>query len=131
MSFKSCPSWLGSEEVSLSLLNEDNDIPKVPTLPSFDSSKDDNDDDDDENENESDNRLEVVKQENDVGFEKNTSRSSAIEKMETQQDDESVVDDDKGVSQKESQVATQANTESSQRQQQDVSKQVELLPKIN
>jgi hypothetical protein len=98
----------------------------VPTLPSIDSSKDD-----DENENESDNRLEVVKQENDVGFEKNTSRSSAIEKMETQQDDESVVDDDKGVSQKESQVATQANTESSQRQQQDVSKQVELLPKIN
>jgi hypothetical protein len=51
--------------------------------------------------------------------------------METQQDDESVVDDDKGVSQKESQVATQANTESSQRQQQDVSKQVQLLPKIN
>jgi hypothetical protein len=98
----------------------------VPTLPSIDSSKDD-----DENENESDNRLEVVKQENDVGFEKNTSRSSAIEKMETQQDDESVVDDDKGVSQKESQVATQANTEPSQRQQQDVSKQVELLPKIN
>jgi hypothetical protein len=66
-----------------------------------------------------------------MGFEKNTSRSSAIEKMETQQDDESVVDDDKGVSQKESQVATQANTESSQRRQQDVSKQVELLPKIN
>jgi hypothetical protein len=98
----------------------------VPTLPSIDSSKDD-----DENENESDNRLEVVKKENDVGFEKNTSRSSAIEKMETQQDDESVVDDDKGVSQKESQVATQANTESSQRQQQDVSKQVQLLPKIN
>jgi hypothetical protein len=122
-------SLTAREEVSLSLLNEDNDIPKVPTLPSFDSSKDDNDDG--ENENESDNRLEVVKQENDVGFEKNTSRSSAIEKMETQQDDESVVDDDKGVSQKESQVATQANTESSQRRQQDVSKQVELLPKIN
>jgi hypothetical protein len=56
MSFKSCPSWLGSEEVSLSLFNEDNDISKVPTLPSFDSSKDD----DGENENESDNRLEVV-----------------------------------------------------------------------
>jgi hypothetical protein len=122
-------SLTAREEVSLSLLNEDNDIPKVPTLPSFDSSKDDNDDG--ENENETDNRLEVVKQENDVGFEKNTSRSSAIEKMETQQDDESVVDDDKGVSQKESQVATQANTESSQRRQQDVSKQVELLPKIN
>jgi hypothetical protein len=122
-------SLTAREEVSLSLLNEDNGIPKVPTLPSFDSSKDDDDDnDDEENENESDNRLEVVKQENDVGFEKNTSRSSAIEKMETQQDD---VDDDKGVSQKESQVATQANTESSQRQQQDVSKQVELLPKIN
>jgi hypothetical protein len=35
----------------------------VPTLPSFDASKDNNDD---KNKNESDNQLDIVKQENDV-----------------------------------------------------------------
>jgi hypothetical protein len=46
--------------------------------------------------------LDIVKQENDVWIwkEYECRTSSAIEKTETQQDDESIIEDDKGVSQK-------------------------------